>query len=183
MSRKPNTLELGFLMGWHGVLSGAFIVAFITMDGPMNMHRFAGFVVIFAILARLLVATMAPVDSPLYVPRPSLSGLVSYLVQAKGRNPLIAWMATALLISIGMASISGLMADAMRGLDDFHEGVAMVAPIVIGAHIALVLLGHWMKSIRKLAEPASATPQPMPQTAPIAARDQARSRPSRPLKF
>lgn len=154
-SRKPKPWELTVLMMWHGALSGGFIVAFATMEGPYGVHAFAGYTVIVSILVRLFIASMAPVESPLFIPRPSLTAFITYFSALKDgthqRNPLTAWISAAMLASIALGALSGLMVEASRSMDDFHEGAAMIAPGIIGLHMALVILGHWMKSLNKVA--------------------------------
>jgi hypothetical protein len=56
----------------------------------------------------------------------------------KARNPLFAWLAVALLASVGLAAASGGLTDVLPALKHLHEGIANVTPVVIGAHIAFV---------------------------------------------
>ncbi len=57
---KPSKAELSFLMGWHGMLSGAFLIAYITGEASYAMHVFSGVMVLLALGIRLLVGIAAP---------------------------------------------------------------------------------------------------------------------------
>ena len=108
MSRKPSKAELSFLMGWHGLLSGSFLVAYLTEDATYAMHVFSGVTVLLALGIRLLVGLAAPKGSPLALPSLSLppSGGSSLSFQAIKRL-INNWMAVGLLILITLAALSG----------------------------------------------------------------------------
>lgn len=41
--RKPKAIEFSILFGWHAIISGAFIVAYLSGDeDTYAMHQFAG---------------------------------------------------------------------------------------------------------------------------------------------
>lgn len=141
--RKPNRFEMSFLMMFHGVLTGAVLLTYISGDDIYFLHQFAGYVVCLAILVRLMAAVLAPKSSPLYLSLPNL-----FAPQPGGRNPLLAWIAVALIAVTAAAAFSGLLAESI-GFDDLHEGLAEgVLPMVIFAHAALVL---WKPLGRKLS--------------------------------
>lgn len=142
-SRKPNRFEMSFLMMWHGLLTGSLLLTYISGDDIYFLHQFAGYVICIAILARLLVAAVAPKNSPLYLSLPKL-----FETRQGGRNPLFALMAVALIVATAAAAFSGLMAESI-GFKDLHEGLAEgVLPVVIFAHIALV---SWKPLARKIS--------------------------------
>lgn len=142
--RKPNRFEMSFLMMFHGVLTGAVLLTYISGDDIYFLHQFAGYVVCLAILVRLMAAVLAPKSSPLYLSLPNL-----FAPQPGGRNPLLAWIAVALIAVTAGAAFSGLLAESI-GFDDLHEGLAEgVLPMVIFAHAALVL---WKPLARKLGD-------------------------------
>ncbi|TAN61508.1 MAG: hypothetical protein EPN20_12330, partial [Magnetospirillum sp.] len=120
---------------WHAWVAGAFLVAYVTADeDTYAMHLFAGYAVLAAIAARLLAGIFAPASSPLGLPRPSLA---SFSVR-KGRHPLFAWLAAALLAAVGLAAATGALADGAPWLEDPHEAIAQASLWVIGGHMAFV---------------------------------------------
>lgn len=128
-------LQFTLLRAWHAWLSGGFVVAWITADeDTYAMHQFAGYAVLAAIAVRLLVALIAPKGSPWRLPRPRLN-----LLSAKGRNPLLAWFAAALLAGVGLAALTGALADAVPWMEDPHEAASELSLWVIFAHVGFVL--------------------------------------------
>ncbi|MDO8606845.1 MAG: hypothetical protein Q7R40_09945 [Phaeospirillum sp.] len=118
---------------WHAWVAGAFLVAYVTADeDTYAMHLFAGYAVLAAIVVRLLVGAFAPTASPLRLPRPTLDWA------RKGRHPLFGWLAAALLAGVGLAAISGALADGLPWLEDPHEVIAQTSLWVIGGHVAFV---------------------------------------------
>ncbi|MBM3582222.1 MAG: DUF1924 domain-containing protein [Alphaproteobacteria bacterium] len=102
------------------------------------MHLFAGYAVLAAIAARLLVGVVMSVGSPLALPRPSAKGLVTWLIERKGRNPLFSWFAAVLFAVIGVSAASGALADGWTWLEDPHEAVSELALGVMLGHVAFV---------------------------------------------
>ena len=120
---------------WHAWVAGAFLVAYVTADeDTYAMHLFAGYAVLAAIVARLLAGFLAPSTSPLRLPRPSLAGFGG----GKGRHPLFAWLAVALLISVGLAAATGAVADGSPWLEKPHEAISEASLWVIFGHLAFV---------------------------------------------
>jgi hypothetical protein len=127
-------LQFTLLRAWHAWLSGGFVVAWITADeDTYAMHQFAGYAVLAAIVVRLLVALIAPKGSPWRLPRPRLN------LSAKGRNPLLAWFAAGLLAGVGLAALTGALADVTTWMEDPHEAASELTLWVIFAHVGFVL--------------------------------------------
>ena len=100
--RKPTRLELGFLVLFHAVISGTFVVAYFSGDEKTYpMHQFAGYAALVALVARLIAAWIAPVGSPVRMPRPSWTATRTWFARLwrgepdarRMRSPLYAWMA------------------------------------------------------------------------------------------
>lgn len=151
-------LQLALLKIWHAWLGGGFLVAYVTADeDTYAMHLFAGYAVLAAVMVRLLAAALAPASGPLRLPRPSLRALGAWLFVRKGRHPLFAWFAVALLAIIGLAAASGAVADVATWMEDPHEAVAEASLSVIFGHIAFVtfvyggkrLLGRFADRLRQ----------------------------------
>lgn len=137
--RLPPKIEMGMLRFWHAWLAGSFLIAYVTADEDTYApHLFAGYAVLAAIAVRLLVGGVMSVGSPLALPRPSAKGLVTWLFQRKGRNPLFAWFAAVLLAVIGVSAVSGALADGWNWLEDPHEAVSELALGIILGHVAFV---------------------------------------------
>ena len=146
--RKPSKTELSFLMGWHGLLSGAFLVAYVTGEGSYAMHVFSGVMVLLALGIRLLVGLGAPKGSPLALPTLSLppAGQAPSGIRAVQRL-INNWMAAALLVLITLAALSGWFAHDIGMYDDLHEGLAEATPALIFVHIAFAVTFHALKSL------------------------------------
>lgn len=132
-------LQHALLKIWHAWIGGAFLVAYVTADeDTYAMHLFAGYAVLAAVAIRLLAAMVAPQAGPLRLHRPSLTALVTWFGQRKGRHPLFAWFAVVLLAVVGLAAGSGALADGVSWLEDPHEAIAEASLWVIFGHIAFV---------------------------------------------
>lgn len=135
----PPRLQMTLLRLWHAWLAGGFLVAWLTADeDTYAMHQFSGYAVLAALALRLMVAMVAPAASPWRLPRPKLPR-PKPRGNAKGRNPLLAWCAAALLISITLAAALGALADGLSWLEHPHEALANLALWVICAHVGLVV--------------------------------------------
>lgn len=155
---------------WHAWVGGGFLVAYLTADeDTYAMHVFAGYAVLAAIAVRLLLAAMAPANGPMRMPRPSLSGLVSWFAARRGRHPLFAWFAVALLAMVGLGAASGAVADFATWMEDPHEAIAEASLWVIFAHIAFVFFIYGGK--RLLGRAATWAAQ---FRAPLPAKEQSR---------
>lgn len=139
---KPSAAAIGFLMLWHGGLSGGFIVAMVTGEGAYNAHVFAGLMVIFSIALRVLVGAMFPQWHVLSFPLPSVKSLT---MGTNGvRRFLSHVMGLTLLTFCALAALTGWYA---RPGVDAHSAVSYLALTVSLAHIGLVLvLQGWKKA-------------------------------------
>lgn len=153
-TRKLSPMELGVLLVFHAALSGAFLVTYLTGDeDTYGMHVFSGYTVLAAIVLRLLAGLVAPVGSPLRLPRPSKAAVRGWLGRLatgdlsalRERSPLLPWMADALLMGVGFTAASGAVADFVAMVVDLHEALGKAALWIVVAHITLVLALHWLK--------------------------------------
>lgn len=152
MAGRPSaTLQLALLKAWHAWLAGGFLVAYLTADeDSYAMHQFAGYAVLAAIALRLMAGVFVPPPAPLGLPRPSWRATREWLAKGKGRHPLFAWFAAALLAAVGLAALSGAVADVATWLEHPHEAMAELSLWLIVGHIAFVT---WMYAGRRwLAE-------------------------------
>ena len=135
--------------GWHAWLAGSFLVAYVTADeNTYAMHQFAGYAVLVAIVARLAGGLLAPAGSPLRLPRADLKAARAWLSSRKGRHPLFAWFAVVLLAVVGLAALSGAVADSAAWMEHPHEAISEASLWVIYGHIAFVT---WMYAGKKWA--------------------------------
>jgi cytochrome b len=140
-------IQHALLKGWHAWLAGSFLVAYVTADeNTYAMHQFAGYAVLAAIVARLAGGLLAPAGSPLRLPRPGLKEALALLPSRKGRHPLFAWFAVALLLAVGLAALSGAVADGAAWMEHPHEAISEASLWLILGHIAFVT---WMYVGRK----------------------------------
>jgi len=140
--RIPNRIQNQFLMLWHATFSGGFIIAYLSEDS-YAMHLFSGYLVLAAVVVRVLVGLLARPKSPLSLPNPMTATRIwldKFRSGGKARNPLLAWIAMTLLGVVGLAAASGGAADVFPALKDLHEGIAEVTPVVIFGHIGFVLI-------------------------------------------
>ena len=125
----PAKLQFTLLKVWHAWLAGGF-----ADEDTYAMHHFSGYAVLAAIALRLLAGLAAPKGSPWRLPRPRLA------LTGRGRHPLLAWFAAALLGFIGMAAVLGALADGVTWLEDPHEALSTAALWVIAGHVGFVFL-------------------------------------------
>lgn len=148
--RKPKAIEFGFLYGWHAILSGAFVVAYLSGDeDTYAMHQFAGYAVLAALAVRLIAAMLAPEGSPLRLRRPALAPVRNWISAIFGngdqpipRRPLLALAAVVLLIFVGVMVGSGGMADFVPRVEDLHGALGELAPWIVLAHVAMIAAIH-----------------------------------------
>ncbi|MQX35737.1 DUF1924 domain-containing protein [Roseospira navarrensis] len=128
------------MRAWHAVIAGGFLVAWLTGDNDdfYMMHQVAGYTVLVAVAARLLVGLFAT-KMPWRLPRPSLAGTRRWLAERRGRNPLFGWLAVALFATVGASAGSGMAAHWLPSVEDLHGGLTDAALWVIGAHVAFVV--------------------------------------------
>lgn len=148
--RISMTLHYTLLKAWHAWVAGSFLVAYVTADeDTYAMHLFAGYAVLAAIAIRLLAGLLAPASSPFRLPRPDLRASLAWFSVRKGRNPLFGWFAAALLTTVGLAAVSGALADGAAWLEDPHEAVSEMSLWVVFGHIGFVAFIHGGKRLLK----------------------------------
>lgn len=131
--------QVTLLKAWHAWLAGAFLVAYLSADeDSYAVHQFAGYAVLAAIATRLAAGLLASTASPWRLPRPSRQAAHAWLSTRKGRHPLFAAFAAALLSVVGLVALSGALADATTRLEDPHEAIAEASFWLVAAHIAFV---------------------------------------------
>jgi len=155
-ARKPGAAEMAALLAFHAIVSGAFIVAYLTGDeDSYGIHVFAGYAVLAAILLRMATGALAPAGSPLRLPGPSAGAVAAWLRRlvtgdAKARterSPLTAWMAAALLAGVGLAAATGAVADFVVRVEPLHKQIGEASLPLILAHVALVFALHGLKRL------------------------------------
>jgi cytochrome b len=163
-ARKPGRGELAFLLLFHAALSGAFLAAWLTGDEDLyGMHLFAGYTVLVTLGARLVAALLAPAGSPLALPRPSARATLAWLRRLAGgdgqafraRSPLHGWMAVLMLGFAVLVAASGWVADRLPPVEDLHEALSGLAPVVVMAHVALVAVLHGLRRLGAAAPAAT----------------------------
>lgn len=144
---KPSALSIGFLMLWHGALSGGFLVAMLTGEGAYNAHVFAGIVVIFAIGFRLLLGTAVPKTHVLSFPLPKFATLIQ---GSHGVRRFISHaMGLAMLVICALAALTGWYT---RHGSDAHGALSYFALSLIGVHVALVVLMQGWKKVEIMVQ-------------------------------
>jgi cytochrome b len=149
-------LQLALLKAWHAWLAGGFMVAYLTAgEDSFAMHRFAGYTVLAAIALRLLAGLLVRAPGPLRLPRPSWQAAREWWAKGKGRHPLFAWLAAALLAGVGAVALSGAIADFVTWLEHPHEAMAELSLWLIVGHVAFVT---WMYAGRRWLAPKRTAP-------------------------
>jgi cytochrome b len=117
------------------------------------MHQFAGYTALTALALRLAAAWLAPVGSPLRMPRPSWLAARRWCIALlrgdrdarRMRSPLYAWLAVVMLApAIGIAA-TGAGADFIHAAEDWHQALAEAAPALFFGHLALAFWLHWLR--------------------------------------
>lgn len=131
--------QIAVLRAWHAVLAGGFVVAWATGDeNTYALHQFSGYVVLVALGLRAALAAFSPADSLLGWPKLTVAQVRDWLVKGRGRNPLFAGLALALLATVAATAASGAIADWVTWMEDPHEAASDITLAVIFAHIAFV---------------------------------------------
>jgi cytochrome b len=144
--RKATAMEFTILYGWHAIVSGAFIVAYLSGDEETyGMHQFSGYLLLAALCLRALAALLAPQGSPLRLRRPEFAPLIAWgktllaRPEPLPRRPLFASIAAALLAGLAAAAVTGAIADFVPFIEHVHEGLAEFALWIVLGHIAFVV--------------------------------------------
>jgi cytochrome c553 len=136
--QPPKRWEITALRLWHAALMGGFVVAYATGDeDTYRMHVFAGYWLLAALAVRLVLAMVGSKPGPLG------------FGMAKSGRRLFAWMAGLLLVVLGLADLSGVLADAIPAVEDPHEALANLALAVVLGHAAIVA---WIFQGRRIRE-------------------------------
>ncbi|MEQ9491004.1 MAG: hypothetical protein RIM72_18660 [Alphaproteobacteria bacterium] len=148
-SRQQKAL----LLFWHAWLGGGYLVAYLTADeDTYGMHLFSGYVVLAAIVLRVLVGLVATNSTLLRLPHPKLGDLRDWFPGSRGRHPLFAWIALVLLIVVGAAAATGALSDSlMTWLEDPHEAISEASLWIIFGHIAFVTFMYGGRKYMKQA--------------------------------
>lgn len=134
---RPRQIQV--LRWWHAWLAGGFLVCWLTGDeDTYALHQFSGYAVLAAMAARGLMAALSRPDSLLRLPRLRLGDVRGWLMQGRGRNPLFAAFAVALLLMVGLTALSGAVADWVTWMEHPHEAMSDIALFIIIGHIAFI---------------------------------------------
>jgi cytochrome b len=152
---------------FHWTLASAFLIAYLTEDDLLGLHTFAGYTIIGLLAFRLIWGVIGSRHARFtdFVKRPAV--VLAYLKEvvafrAKryiGHNPAGGAMVLALLLSLGLTALSGLMtygseelagplASFMRDLpqsignlaEDVHEFFANFTLLLVVLHVAGVAI-------------------------------------------
>lgn len=135
---SPKT-QLSVLRAWHALLAGGYLVAYLTADEDTYvMHLVAGYVVLAAAFLRLAIGFVVRTQGPLRLSLPSVRATRDWLVTRRGRHPLFAWFAISLLVTTGLAGLSGILADRTTAFEDPHEAMADISLWIVFTHVAFV---------------------------------------------
>ena len=152
---------------FHWSLVGAFAIAFVTEDEWLVLHVYAGYLITGLLVVRLFWGVIgtryARFSDFVRPPREALNylkGLLSHRSKRYiGHNPAGGLMIVALLISLLITSISGLvtygiegfgpLADWLQGLgiwndesfEEIHEFFANFTLLLVAIHLTGVLVG------------------------------------------
>lgn len=140
------------LVGWHGLLAGAFTIAWISGDVVMRLHVVVGYIALGLLMVRLALALAAPDRSPWSLPwadkahwQRFFTGLAANpAATLAGRTPFAPLSGLAVLVTTVLAVLTGVVADVAR-LDDPHEAMANVALLAVFAHLLVILGSAWLR--------------------------------------
>ncbi len=157
LSRLRRRWPMTSMHLWHAAVSGGFLVAWLTADVEdlYMLHQVAGYTVLGAIGLRLAVGLVAR-KVPWRLPRPAGALRTWRDTGGRGRNPLFALIALALLVLVGGAAVSGMAAHWVTAVEDLHEGLSNASLWVVFGHIAFILVMYggkrWVTALwRRLA--------------------------------
>lgn len=170
---KTNSITVWdpVVRGFHWILVAAFFTAYITEDDAMSVHVFAGYTIIALLLIRIawgLVGTRyARFSNFIYSPRTAINYLKDvFKFKAKryiGHNPAGGWMIVFLLLSLVLASLTGLVAYGTeehagplltfastlphwlaKAFEELHEFFANFTLLLVFIHLAGVILESFL---------------------------------------
>jgi len=122
---------------FHWSLVAFFAIAYFSGDDADTLHAYAGYVIIFLLVFRLiwgLVGTRtARFASFIYSPAETLQYAKSFVsrkpIHYVGHNPLGAIMIFLLLLSVTLTCWTGLKAYAEQGKGPLAESVSLIVPV------------------------------------------------------
>ncbi len=159
-----------FVRVFHWSLVGAFTIAFLTEDHWQSVHVYAGYTVIALVVGRLLwgfVGTRHARFSD-FVPAPAEIGpYLRAMLRGRpphylGHNPAGGAMIVALLASLLLTTLTGLLAygaegagplaaymgvvggDAEEAFEEVHEFFANLTLLLVGVHVTGVIVGSFL---------------------------------------
>ncbi len=170
-NRNPSTVKAWdpLIRVFHWSLVFFFLLAFTTEDDWMNVHVWAGYAVLMLIGFRLLWGLIGThnarfltfVKPPSVVIRHLRDMLSMQPRHYLGHNPVAAVMIVALLASISLIALSGLVLIASEGqgpladtlfaringetMEDIHEFFADLTLLLVVVHIAGVVVSSFLE--------------------------------------
>lgn len=159
MQSSDNTIVVWdpFVRVFHWSLVAAYIVAWATAEERLSLHESAGYFVMILIGLRLVWGVMGTRYARFsdFVTRPTRA--IDYLKalfagrprRYLGHNPAGGWMIVALLLSVVLASVTGLlMSGGVAGglvaggevWEEVHEGAAGLSLLLIVVHVSGVIV-------------------------------------------
>lgn len=154
---------------FHWSLVFFFLLAFVTGDDWMSLHEWAGYSVFLLLLFRLFWGLFGTrnarffsfVKSPRVVKKHLKSMLALKPVHYLGHNPVAAVMVMALLLSIALVALSGMILIATEGhgplagtvlaawngewVEELHEFFADFTLLLVFAHVAGVVISSFLE--------------------------------------
>jgi cytochrome b len=135
----------------HWTLAFAFVVAFVTGDEVMSVHRVAGYGAVGIVGLRAIWGLVGPryarfadfVTGPRGVRDHLIEQLRGRPRRHLGHNPAGGAMAVALMLAMVGLAVTGILADvpgAAHLWEEVHEGVANVTLFLVLLHLAGVLV-------------------------------------------
>lgn len=125
---------------FHWVLASCFLVAYVTEDDYMTLHSYAGYTITGLLLFRLIWGFTGPRHARFSDFACAPRQIISYLIEVVrfraerfiGHNPAGGAMVFALLASLGVTVVSGLIVFGVEQASGPLAGLMVRAPFVIG---------------------------------------------------
>lgn len=166
MAHEVRVWDL-FVRVFHWTLVAAFAIAYFTEDDWQTLHVYAGYAVLALVLSRVLwgfIGTRYARFSDFVPGFADLRGYLAAMLRGRpphyvGHNPAGGAMIIALLVSLLLTTLSGLAAyggegegplasyvwrlgtNAEDAFEDVHEFFANLTLLLVGVHVAGVLIG------------------------------------------
>ena len=154
------------LMLWHGLFAGAYVIAFVTQDGPGRLHELAGYITVGLLAVRLGVAFLVRGKSVWAMPWASgslWSGFAKKVLRdplaaLRGRTPFAPLSGALLIGAVTLAATTGLMTLPVHALEDLHEGAANLTYPAVLLHLVVVALPVLLRKLPSTGEGRPGTP-------------------------